>query len=123
MGTETVDVFAYGTMLWEAVVVDIPFANLDPQDIRERVLQGQMLSIPNNTSSAMRSVIQSCWTMDRNTRPGMTTVLQQLRECACVDDRAARSRRPRTAGPASGRQLVATTTSELLDSVSAGIGT
>merc|ERR1712187_788536 len=59
--TETVDVFAYGTMLWEAMVVDIPFANLDPSDIRERVLQGQMLAIPASVPNAVRDVIQTCW--------------------------------------------------------------
>merc|ERR1740129_2411065 len=41
--TETVDVFAFGTMFWEAAALDIPWANMDAPDIRERVLKGRML--------------------------------------------------------------------------------
>merc|ERR1712217_851098 len=106
--TETGDVFAYGTMLWEAMVVDIPFANLDAQDIREKVLHGQMMPIPASTSSQVRDVIQTCWTMDRNARPGMTEILTLLRACPADRDSgaaASRSRRPRTAGDAGRRQM------------------
>eukprot|EP00913_Durusdinium_trenchii_P004586 g4260.t1 len=34
---ETVDVFAFGTMIWEVVSLEIPHANLDPADIAHRV--------------------------------------------------------------------------------------
>merc|ERR1719203_1472290 len=44
--TENVDVFAFGTMLWEAVALDIPWCNFDGADIRERVLKGKMLDLP-----------------------------------------------------------------------------
>ena len=33
---ETVDVFAFGTLVWEVVSVEIPHANLDPSDIAQR---------------------------------------------------------------------------------------
>merc|ERR1719382_170768 len=56
--TENVDVFAYGTLVWEAMSQDIPFANLDPADIRERVLEGQMLPLPREAPSSVQSIIK-----------------------------------------------------------------
>lgn len=77
--TENVDVFAYGTMLWEALVVDIPWANFDPADIRERVVAGQMLPMNSDVSSAAQALIKACWTADRTLRPSMAQIMPQMR--------------------------------------------
>lgn len=79
--TETVDVFAFGTMLWEAVARDIPWANFDVQDIRQRVVAGKMLEIPRDCPHSLQQVIREAWTTDRNLRPPMADVLGSLRTC------------------------------------------
>lgn len=94
--SENVDVFAFGTVVWEMMAVDIPFANLDPQEIHEFVCDGKMPPIPTLTPFGLQAVIQACWTLDRNTRPSMAEVLSMLRDCA-KDGGAAR--RPRSALP------------------------
>ncbi|CAK9102598.1 unnamed protein product [Durusdinium trenchii] len=77
--TESVDVFAFGTLLWEAMSHDIPFANLDPADIRDRVIEGQMLEMPSTCPREMQQLIRSCWTLDYKVRVAMPEVLKQLR--------------------------------------------
>jgi serine/threonine protein kinase len=101
--SEKVDVFAYGTLLWEAMAQDIPFANLDVQDIRDKVLNGQMLDIPRSTPPLVQSSIQACWTLSQESRPYMAEVLARIRECReGAMSGASRARRPRTAMPSTG---------------------
>mmetsp|Transcript_46407 Transcript_46407/g.110560 ORF Transcript_46407/g.110560 Transcript_46407/m.110560 type:complete len:634 (-) Transcript_46407:113-2014(-) len=95
--TERVDVFAYGTLMWETMAVDIPFANLDPQDIKERVLAGKMLPMPAAAPPALQEAIEACWTIDQARRPGMAEVLVRVREAGKADAMSVRARRPRTA--------------------------
>mmetsp|Transcript_59185 Transcript_59185/g.105184 ORF Transcript_59185/g.105184 Transcript_59185/m.105184 type:complete len:592 (+) Transcript_59185:47-1822(+) len=99
--TESVDVFAFGTVIWEAMAVDIPFANLDAADIRDRVIVGRMLEIPTLTPPAMTNLIQACWTLEYKDRPQMSEVLAYLRENKDGGG-ASRARRPRTAMPSTG---------------------
>jgi len=79
--TEHVDVWAYGTMLWEAMSVDIPFANLDPPEIRSRVCAGRMLEMSGTLPFQVQRLIQACWTIDSATRPSMAEVMVQLEKC------------------------------------------
>eukprot|EP00931_Biecheleriopsis_adriatica_P007707 TRINITY_DN108971_c0_g1_i1.p1 TRINITY_DN108971_c0_g1~~TRINITY_DN108971_c0_g1_i1.p1 ORF type:complete len:599 (-),score=130.80 TRINITY_DN108971_c0_g1_i1:83-1879(-) len=94
--TESVDVFAFGTLVWEAMAVDIPFANLDPADIRDRVIQGQMLAMPSTAPREVQQLIQDCWTLDYKSRPPMAEVLLSLKSCR-DGGAAGRTRRPQTA--------------------------
>lgn len=98
--TENVDVFAFGTLLWEAAAKDIPWANMDPSDIRQRVVAGRMLEIPRDCPHALQQLIREAWTTDRNLRPPMAEVLTALR--AYLQDvsgsgATGRPRRPPTA--------------------------
>mmetsp|Transcript_24587 Transcript_24587/g.56735 ORF Transcript_24587/g.56735 Transcript_24587/m.56735 type:complete len:582 (-) Transcript_24587:32-1777(-) len=96
--TDRVDVFAYGTLMWEAMAVDIPFANLDPPEIRDRVLAGKMLQMPAATPAALQEAIEACWTVDQALRPPMVEILRRVREASKADAATAvRARRPRTA--------------------------
>lgn len=95
--TESVDVFAFGTLMWEAMANDIPFANLDPADIRERVVEGRMLEIPSTAPKEMQQLIRGCWTSDYKVRPLMSEVLKQLRSFK------EGARRPKTASGRPGR--------------------
>jgi len=79
--TENVDVWAYGTMLWEAMLVDIPFANLDPPEIRSRVCAGKMLEMSSTLPFQVQKLIHACWTIDRASRPSMAEVMVQLEKC------------------------------------------
>lgn len=46
---ETVDVFAYGTLLWELIAREVPYDGLDVADIRAKVEKEEPLKIPYGT--------------------------------------------------------------------------
>jgi len=95
--TENVDVFAFGTLLWEAAAGDIPWANMDAPDIRERVVAGRMLEMPRGAPHELQQLICDAWTADRNLRPPMANVLAGLRACPRDGSGSGRPRRPHTA--------------------------
>lgn len=120
--TENVDVWAYGIMLWEAMSVDIPFANLDPPEIRSRVCAGRMLEMSSTLPLQVQRLIQACWTIDRASRPSMQEVMVHIGKCpkgklqdesdgdGDEDDavQPLRSFRPHTAPPGCGEDSLTT---------------
>ena len=60
MYDETVDVFAYGTLLWELVAREVPFDGLDVSDIRAKVEKEEQLKIPYNTDPRIAQLISEC---------------------------------------------------------------
>mmetsp|Transcript_17582 Transcript_17582/g.31738 ORF Transcript_17582/g.31738 Transcript_17582/m.31738 type:complete len:602 (-) Transcript_17582:64-1869(-) len=96
--SDRVDVFAYGTLMWEAMAVDIPFANLDPPEIRDRVLAGKMLPMPTAAPPALQEAIEASWTVEQTLRPPIAEILVRVRDASRADAATAvRARRPRTA--------------------------
>lgn len=50
---EKVDVFAFGTLLWELVARDIPYDGLDAGDIKEKVMAEEKLDLPFNANKTV----------------------------------------------------------------------
>ena len=48
---EKVDVFAYGTLLWELVHREVPYDGLDPADIRGKVERDEPLKVAYGTDT------------------------------------------------------------------------
>lgn len=55
---EKVDVFAFGTLLWELVARDVPFDGLEPSDIKEKVLAEEQLKVPFGTDKKVANLIK-----------------------------------------------------------------
>merc|ERR1712217_617336 len=77
---DAVDVFAFGTMIWEVVSAEIPHANLDVVDIAHRVqLQdGAGLPITHSWPKSLKSLLQSMLALQAESRPSMNEVTQLL---------------------------------------------
>eukprot|EP00928_Gymnodinium_smaydae_P071031 TRINITY_DN5471_c0_g3_i1.p1 TRINITY_DN5471_c0_g3~~TRINITY_DN5471_c0_g3_i1.p1 ORF type:complete len:377 (+),score=76.47 TRINITY_DN5471_c0_g3_i1:120-1250(+) len=101
--TEKVDVFAYGTLLWEVFAADVPFACLDPVDIKEKVIAGSMPEMTSSIPAVVRPIILDCWTLDPSTRPCMADVERQIRAAPTALTSSGRPRRPNTATGAGSR--------------------
>ena len=55
---EKVDVFAFGTLLWELVCREVPYDGLDPVDIKEKVMSEEVLKVPFGTNKKISTLIK-----------------------------------------------------------------
>ncbi len=59
---KSVDVYAFGILLWEILALEIPFYMLDITDIRQRVVAGGRPRIPSyGVSQRSNQLISKCW--------------------------------------------------------------
>ena len=77
---ETVDVFAFGTMLWEVVAVEMPHANLEPADIAHRGLTKEAagLSLSATWPRTLKTLLKLALSAQAEQRPKMTQVLRDM---------------------------------------------
>jgi len=74
-----VDVFAFGTMIWEVASAEIPHANMDPADIAHRVSKdGACLAVAHAWPKPLKLLLRSMLMAQAESRPAMTQVTQQL---------------------------------------------
>jgi serine/threonine protein kinase len=57
---EKVDVFAFGALLWEIVMREVPFDGLDAADIRAKVEKGEQLKLPYNIDPRVGQLVNEC---------------------------------------------------------------
>jgi len=81
---ETVDVFAFGTMIWEVAAKEIPHANLDAADIAHRVQSKEFagLSVPHSWPKSLKNLLRSTLSAQPESRPAMTHVVKELETVA-----------------------------------------
>lgn len=78
---KSVDVFAFGVVLWELYSAEIPFYGLDIGEIRQRIVSGGRPRIPSyGFSSKLSQLIQRCWEQRADQRPTFTEVVDTLLE-------------------------------------------
>ncbi|CAK9024141.1 Probable serine/threonine-protein kinase DDB_G0267514 [Durusdinium trenchii] len=77
---ETVDVFAFGTMIWEVVSLEIPHANLDPADIAHRVKSKEAagLALQHSWPKSLKNLLRSALSAEAEKRPAMREVVKEL---------------------------------------------
>lgn len=69
---EKVDVFAYGSLLWELVTREVPFDGLDTADIRAKVEKGEQLRVPYGADQRLAALITDCRQVDSGRRPSFS---------------------------------------------------
>ena len=57
---EKVDVFAFGALLWEIVMREVPFDGLEAADIRVKVEEGEQLKLPYNIDPRVGQLVNEC---------------------------------------------------------------
>ena len=76
---EKVDVFAFGTLMWEILAREVPYDGLDPGDIKERILKGDIkLDQPLNCPRKVVSLIDMCRQAQSQSRPNFNEISNQL---------------------------------------------
>lgn len=77
---ESIDVYAFGTLLWEIISRDIPYDGLDPQDIRDRVLRGDTaLPITYSFPKKFSELIDECRSAVPSNRPSFRSIQERLK--------------------------------------------
>ncbi len=66
---EKIDVFAFGTLVWEILVRKIPYEGYEVFDIKNKVVNDEKIIFPKNFPMNMMDVINRCRAMDPNKRP------------------------------------------------------
>jgi serine/threonine protein kinase len=77
--SEKVDVFAFGALLSEIFMLQVPFDGLEGPDIAAKWDEGYVPRISNALPRGLRALISSAWNPDPSVRPAMADVAAQLR--------------------------------------------
>ena len=68
-----IDVFAFGTLLWEIFAREIPFEGQDPADIMKKVVKNEPLK---KVDYSIQSIVESCRALNPDDRPELHEVLE-----------------------------------------------
>lgn len=52
--------FAFGALLWEIVMREVPFDGLEAADIRAKVEKGEQLKLPYNIDPRVGQLVNEC---------------------------------------------------------------
>ncbi|KAK9994274.1 hypothetical protein SO802_023977 [Lithocarpus litseifolius] len=78
---EKSDVFSFGVILWELVTMQQPWNGLSPAQVVGAVaFQNRRLTIPQNVSPVLASLMESCWADDPVQRPSFSSIVESLKK-------------------------------------------
>ena len=76
---EKVDVFAFGTLMWEILAREVPYDGLDPGDIRDKILKNDLkLDHPLNCPRKFLNLIDMCRQANSHSRPSFYEISSHL---------------------------------------------
>ena len=71
---EKVDVFAFGTVIWEIYTQKIPYANCDAMEIKQKVTKGEELYCSSIIPKQISTLIQKCRSIKASDRPSFEEI-------------------------------------------------
>ncbi|XP_059460371.1 serine/threonine-protein kinase CTR1 [Corylus avellana] len=78
---EKSDVYSFGVILWELVTMQQPWSGLGPAQVVGAVaFQNRRLTIPQNVSPVLASLMESCWADDPVERPSFGSIVESLKK-------------------------------------------
>jgi serine/threonine protein kinase len=79
---QSVDVYAFGCLLWEIINREVPFDGLDPSDIAAKVVKGEKLRehTLHQVSHRLPMLVDSCRQVEPERRPNFTAIRQVLEQ-------------------------------------------
>ncbi|CAA0840746.1 Protein kinase superfamily protein [Striga hermonthica] len=78
---EKSDVYSFGVILWELVTMQQPWNELSHAQVVGAVgFQNRRLTIPQNTSPILVSLMESCWADDPRQRPSFIEIVDTLKK-------------------------------------------
>ncbi|XP_060199080.1 serine/threonine-protein kinase CTR1 [Lycium barbarum] len=78
---EKSDVYSFGVILWELVTLQQPWNGLGPAQVVGAVaFQNRRLTIPQDTSPKLASLMEACWNDDPAQRPSFASIVDTLKK-------------------------------------------
>lgn len=79
---QSVDVFAFGSLLWEIINREVPYDGLDPTDISQKVIKGEKLKDHNIQAIDPRlaDLVLSSRAVEPSQRPSFKLITEVLDE-------------------------------------------
>lgn len=74
------DVFAYGTLLWETLERKVPFDGFEPGEIRAKVEGGEPLRANYGLDNRLTQLVIDCRNVQASARPNFAKIVQTLAE-------------------------------------------
>ncbi len=74
----SVDIFAFGALLWELIARKVPFDGLEPISVMERVLAEEELPIPYKCPQYVAQIITTSRHIDPTQRPTFSHIAQTI---------------------------------------------
>ena len=71
---EKIDIYSFGTLIWEILVRKIPFEGFELIDIKNRILSEEKLYLPKTIPAEWACIINSCRSLDPNKRPSFSEI-------------------------------------------------
>lgn len=75
---EKIDVFAFGTLLWEIISRQVPFDGLEPDQIKKKLATPGNLPLPYNCPAEIGNLIISCRSNAPEKRPSFSQICEIL---------------------------------------------
>ncbi len=75
---EKIDVFSFGTMLWEIFTREVPYEGLEPADIMQKLLKEESLVTSVNMPKAIQKIIVECRVLNPDLRPNFERINEML---------------------------------------------
>jgi hypothetical protein len=75
------DVYSFGMVCYEILTANVPFATLNPREVKYRVLDGERPQLPllGPGYEILGTLIEECWNMVPDKRPSFSTICVTLR--------------------------------------------
>ena len=79
--SEKADVWSFGMVLWEMLMLETPFQHLSPQEIVTGLMMGKLRpEIPAWCEPEWFRLMESCWETNPNLRPSVKQLAAELEE-------------------------------------------
>lgn len=82
------DIWSFGILCWEVFMFgQLPYEGLADVEVLERVLQGELLTLPPSDicPDRIQNVMTRCWRQDPETRPRFTDLCMDINIAATTD--------------------------------------